>query len=215
MLLIFNDKVGKGKTTICVFLAFCRLYQFTNLETYANFEIDIPNFHYKPYLLLQFEKMVNLIPKVLIFDDIKMLSGLRHLLNVISSYQRKINADIYISGQYGTMIVPEIREQADYLVKCNYIRDKDMIEFNLIDQQNKIQMFKIHNVNLIHKKFNTNQVVKPITERVIKKVILNSDIDNINDLENNVMMLCNNKTTSNKLMRFFVKEMNISQELSL
>ena len=215
------EMMGSGKTLFATFYALAFNEQNPDSKIYANYKIRLPkikkgkksinnpNFIYTKYLVLPLSEIIKAERSLIIVDDCKVLRNLNYFIEIVSSMSRKAGIDVIITGQYYTMVKKELRTLADYQVKVNYLKKRDVLEVVLIDLNNRNHYFTVRDiVKKVGKLYNTNEIVHIPNDRKINHEI-KKFCYTLDDLESNLSLFYKDKRTYDRYLRILRKKSNI------
>lgn len=197
MIFICVSPMGKGKTLFASLYALKYSKDYPNNKIYSNYRLKLPNAVYSPYMILPFSELSECL---IICDDFANLSNLNSFVTIISSLSRKLDIDIILTCQYYTMIPPIIRVLGKF-VEVNYVKEKDILECVLIDQDGmKYLVFVQEAVKKAKNLYNTKEVVKMVNDNVILNEIKKMNLKN-EDILDNLYYFFKNKTKIDKYFK--------------
>jgi len=215
------EMMGSGKTLFATFYALAFNEQNPDAKIYANYKIKLPkikvgkklkenpNFIYTKYLVLPLSEITRAERSLIIVDDCKVLRNLNYFIEIVSSMSRKAGIDVIITGQYYTMVKRELRTLADYQVKVNYIKKRDVLEVVLIDLNNRNHYYTVHDiVKNIGKLYDTNEIVHIPNDRKINHEI-RKFCHTLDDLESNLSLFYKDKRSYDRYLRILRKQSDI------
>lgn len=203
--------MGRGKTLFATSIAKKYSIEYPENKIYANYKLKLPNFVYSPFFFFPLSKIKN---SLIIGDDMKALETLNRFTSIVANTSRKLNLEIILTAQYYTMIPPSIRQIFDYQVIPYYTKKNDLLKTWGITPEGKIRKRDFPNaVANVKDLFDTNEVVKVPTEKIIEYAIMyNSEY--LEDLEFNMYLYTGDKRTRKRMMKDIleIKDYEYSQE---
>lgn len=175
--------MGGGKTLFATLYALLFSQKRKNSKIFANFRLKLENFRYIPYLFMPFSELEN---GLLIVDDIYGATNAKQFITVIVNYSRKINLHIILTAQYYTMIPPLIRTVSNYIVSVKFIQINGVdLLIAQPDKPNSSKIITLNPIKKVGKIYDTTEIVPIITEKQIRREILNNSPTK-DDLELNI-----------------------------
>ncbi len=206
---------GCGKTALLVF--FARLYRekFPNNEIWNNLNLNIPNCKYTEFGFLPSSKFLK-GNKLILFDDIINLSNLKAYQEFLAVISRKTNTSIIMTCQYYTDIDKKLRRlcHAEIIPKltnlvynrelgCNRLTEKSVLIYDVYNPET-LEYKTTHSISnilsVIKNAYNTNEIPKRPSERIIKEEILKYS-HNLDDLEFNISVYSKNTRKQASLLK--------------
>lgn len=174
---------------------------YKNNKIYANYNLNLDNFIYTPYMFLPFSQLNDCL---ILIDDIYALSQLNSFIAVIVNMSRKNDIHILCSAQRETMIIPLIRKLGK-MYNVEYERELDLLlieeyEDDFYNKSKSNYFFVKNAVKTVENIYNTKEVVKFSTKTQIKKEILKYSKTR-EDLELNVAIFTKSDIKQTKILK--------------
>lgn len=206
---------GSGKTALLVFFAKYFRELYPNWEIWNNLNLNISNSKYTEFGYLPSSEFLK-GNKLICFDDIINLGNLKAYQEFLAVISRKTNTSIIMTCQYYTDIEKKLRRlcHGEIHPKLTHLKfDKITHSYRLTEKSTLI--YDVYNpetleykgthsiskiLSIIQNAYNTNEIPKRPSERIIKEEILKYS-KNLDDLEFNISVYTNNTTKQRRLLK--------------